>query len=87
MAKVAFLGMGVMGFPLTGLLARNGHEVTVYNRTRTKSDAWAAKHGGKAADMPKSAHKARLSYFPASATIRTCVQSRWAQTALSRAWP
>src|SRR3989304_10558281 len=55
MAKVAFLGLGVMGFAMAGLLAKNGHEGTVYNRTRAKSDAWVAKHGGKAADTPKAA--------------------------------
>ena len=55
MAKVAFLGLGVMGFPMAGYLARNGHEVTVYNRTRAKADAWVAKHGGKAADTPEAA--------------------------------
>ncbi|HEY5292577.1 MAG TPA: NAD(P)-binding domain-containing protein, partial [Burkholderiales bacterium] len=55
MAKVAFLGLGVMGFPMAGYLAKNGHEVTVYNRTRAKADAWVAKHGGKAADTPKAA--------------------------------
>ena len=55
MAKVAFLGLGVMGFPMAGFLAKNGHEVTVYNRTRAKADAWVAKHGGKAVDTPKAA--------------------------------
>ena len=55
MAKVAFLGLGVMGFPMAGYLAKNGHEVTVYNRTRAKADTWVAKHGGKAAATPKAA--------------------------------
>ena len=55
MAKVAFLGLGVMGFPMAGYLAKNGHDVSVYNRTRAKADAWVAKHGGKAADTPKAA--------------------------------
>jgi len=55
MAKLAFLGLGVMGFPMAGYLAKNGHEVTVYNRTRAKADAWVAKYGGKAADTPKAA--------------------------------
>ena len=55
MAKVAFLSLGVMGFPMAGFLAKNGHEVTVYNRTRAKADNWVAKHGGKAADTPKAA--------------------------------
>ncbi len=55
MAKVAFLGLGVMGYPMAGYLAKNGHEVTVYNRTRAKADAWVAQHGGIAADTPKAA--------------------------------
>ena len=55
MAKVAFLGLGVMGFPMAGYPAKNGHEVTVFNRTGAKANAWVAKHGGKAADTPKAA--------------------------------
>jgi len=55
MAKVAFLGLGVMGAPMAGYLAKNGHEVTVYNRTRARADAWVAKHGGRAAETPKAA--------------------------------
>ncbi|MDP1952357.1 MAG: NAD(P)-dependent oxidoreductase, partial [Betaproteobacteria bacterium] len=55
MARVAFLGLGIMGFPMAGFLAKNGHEVAVYNRTRVKADAWVAKHGGRAADTPKAA--------------------------------
>ena len=42
MAKVAFLGLGVMGFPMAGHLAAKGHEVTVYNRTPAKAQAWVA---------------------------------------------
>ena len=50
MAKVAFLGLGVMGFPMAGhLVAKGGHEVTVYNRTPAKAKAWAEKFGGKTA--------------------------------------
>jgi 3-hydroxyisobutyrate dehydrogenase len=52
MAKVAFLGLGVMGFPMAGHLVAKGHEVTVYNRTGTKAEAWVARHGGKAAPTP-----------------------------------
>lgn len=56
MAKVAFLGLGVMGFPMAGhLAAKGGHEVTVYNRTAAKSKAWAEKFGGRAAPTPKAA--------------------------------
>jgi 3-hydroxyisobutyrate dehydrogenase-like beta-hydroxyacid dehydrogenase len=55
MAKVAFIGLGVMGSPMAGHLARAGHEVTAYNRTRAKADAWVAKHGGRAAATPAEA--------------------------------
>src|SRR6185437_8901677 len=55
MAKVAFLGLGVMGFPMAGHLAAKGHEVTVYNRTFSKAEAWTKKHKGKAAKTPKEA--------------------------------
>ena len=53
MAKVAFLGLGVMGFPMAGHLAAKSHDVTVYNRTFTKAEAWTKKHKGKAAKTPK----------------------------------
>ena len=55
MAKVAFLGLGVMGFPMAGHLAAMGHEVTVYNRTFAKAEAWTQKHKGKAAKTPREA--------------------------------
>jgi 3-hydroxyisobutyrate dehydrogenase-like beta-hydroxyacid dehydrogenase len=53
--RVAFLGLGVMGFPMAGHLARAGHQVTVYNRTQAKADAWVAEFGGKAAATPREA--------------------------------
>ena len=55
MAKVAFLGLGVMGYPMAGHLAAKGHEVTVYNRTAAKAEAWVAQHGGRAASTPRAA--------------------------------
>jgi 3-hydroxyisobutyrate dehydrogenase len=56
MAKVAFLGLGVMGFPMAGHLKnKGGHEVTVYNRTAAKAEKWASQYGGKAAPTPKAA--------------------------------
>lgn len=55
MAKVAFLGLGVMGFPMAGHLVAKGHQVTVYNRTMAKAEAWVAKHGGRAAATPREA--------------------------------
>ena len=53
--RVAFLGLGVMGHPMAGHLARAGHAVTVYNRTAAKSAAWAAQYGGTAAATPREA--------------------------------
>jgi 3-hydroxyisobutyrate dehydrogenase len=56
--KVAFLGLGVMGYPMAGHLRnKGGHEVTVYNRTFAKAEAWVAEHGGKAARTPAEAAK------------------------------
>ena len=57
MAKVAFLGLGVMGYPMAGHLQAKGHSVTVYNRTAAKAAAWAAQHGGTHADTPAGAAK------------------------------
>lgn len=53
--RVAFLGLGVMGHPMAGHLARAGHQVTVYNRTAAKAAAWVAEHGGAAAPTPAQA--------------------------------
>jgi 3-hydroxyisobutyrate dehydrogenase len=56
MAKVAFIGLGVMGYPMAGhLKARGGHELTVYNRTAAKAEQWVKQHGGAAAPTPKAA--------------------------------
>lgn len=55
MAKVAFLGLGVMGGPMARHLAQKGHNVTVYNRTFAKAEEWVKAHGGKAAKTPKDA--------------------------------
>lgn len=57
MAKVAFLGLGVMGYPMAGHLAAKGHQVTVYNRTTAKAEAWAKQHGGGFAATPAEAAK------------------------------
>ncbi len=59
MANVAFLGLGVMGFPMAGWLAKKGHAVTVYNRTRAKSDKWREQHGGAVAATPAEAARER----------------------------
>ncbi|MGE4370642.1 MAG: NAD(P)-dependent oxidoreductase [Burkholderiaceae bacterium] len=53
--NIAFLGLGVMGFPMAGHLAKAGHNVTVYNRTPAKAQAWVQEFGGKSAPTPKEA--------------------------------
>jgi 3-hydroxyisobutyrate dehydrogenase len=55
MSNIAFLGTGVMGAPMAGLLVSAGHTVTVYNRTRAKAEAWAEKYGGTVAATPAEA--------------------------------
>ncbi len=55
--KTAFLGLGVMGFPMAGHLKKGGHEVTVYNRTAAKAQKWTETHGGRSAATPAEAAK------------------------------
>jgi 3-hydroxyisobutyrate dehydrogenase len=55
MAKTAFLGLGVMGFPMAGHLAAAGHQVTVFNRSPAKAEAWVGRHGGASAPTPREA--------------------------------
>ena len=56
MAKIAFLGLGVMGYPMAGhLLKKGGHDVTVYNRSPAKAAQWVKEYGGKSAATPKEA--------------------------------
>ncbi|MGB1147730.1 MAG: NAD(P)-dependent oxidoreductase, partial [Alphaproteobacteria bacterium] len=55
MAKVAFLGMGVMGYPMAGHLAAAGHDVTVYNRSAAKAEKWSGEHKGAAQPTPREA--------------------------------
>jgi 3-hydroxyisobutyrate dehydrogenase len=56
MAKLAFLGLGIMGYPMAGHLKnKGGHEVTVYNRTAAKAEKWVAQHGGRTAATPRAA--------------------------------
>ncbi|MBU3035320.1 NAD(P)-dependent oxidoreductase [Tritonibacter mobilis] len=55
MAKIAFLGLGVMGYPMAAHLQKAGHSVTVYNRTSAKAERWASETGGSFAPTPKSA--------------------------------
>ncbi|MGN6159065.1 MAG: NAD(P)-dependent oxidoreductase, partial [Devosia sp.] len=55
MVKAAFLGLGVMGFPMARHLKAKGHEVTVYNRTAAKAEKWVADNGGRSAPTPRAA--------------------------------
>ena len=55
MARVAFIGLGVMGFPMAGHLAAKDHEVTVYNRTPARAEAWVGRHGHRSAPTPAAA--------------------------------
>ncbi len=55
MSKIAFIGLGVMGYPMAGHLHRGGHDVTVYNRTAAKAEKWAEEHAGAVATSPASA--------------------------------
>ena len=57
MAKVAFIGLGVMGYPMAGHIAAKGHDVTVYNRTAGKAKKWVGEHGGNHAPTPREAAK------------------------------
>jgi 3-hydroxyisobutyrate dehydrogenase-like beta-hydroxyacid dehydrogenase len=64
MAKVAFIGLGVMGFPMAGHLAAKGHAVTVFNRTPARAAAWVAAHGHAAAKTPREAcHGAEAAFL------------------------
>ena len=60
MAKIAFIGLGVMGYPMAGHLGKKGgHDVTVYNRTAAKAAQWVREHGGAAAPTPREAAQDR----------------------------
>jgi 3-hydroxyisobutyrate dehydrogenase len=60
MAKVAFIGLGVMGYPMAGhLKSKGGHEVTVHNRTSAKAERWVAEHHGRLAPTPRQAAEAQ----------------------------
>ena len=55
--NVAFIGLGVMGYPMAGYISKGGHNVTVFNRTKTKAEKWIAEHKGKMAETPAEAAK------------------------------
>ena len=55
MSNIAFIGLGVMGYPMAGYISKAGHDVTVYNRTSVKADKWVAEFKGSKADTPAKA--------------------------------
>ena len=55
--NVAFIGLGVMGYPMAGYISKGGHNVTVFNRTKTKAEKWITEHKGKMAETPAEAAK------------------------------
>ena len=55
--KVSFIGLGVMGYPMAGYISKAGHNVTVYNRTKSKAEKWTKEHKGKLAETPVDAAK------------------------------
>ena len=59
MSKISFIGLGVMGYPMAGYISKAGHDVTVYNRTKTKAEKWIKEYKGKLADTPMDAAKDR----------------------------
>ena len=70
MSKVAWIGLGVMGFPMAGHLKTRGHhDVVVFNRTRAKAEAWVARFGGRLRPPPPRRQTAPTSSSPASAMM------------------
>ena len=55
--KVSFVGLGVMGYPMAGYISKAGHNVTVYNRTKSKAEKWVKEFKGKIAETPEEAAK------------------------------
>ena len=55
--NVAFIGLGVMGYPMAGYISKAGHNVTVFNRTKSKAEKWVSEYKGKLAETPAEAAK------------------------------
>ena len=89
--KVAFLGLGVMGYPMAGHLAKAGYNVCVYNRTATKADQWVEQHGGRSAATPAEAAAGAELVFACVGNDndlrQICVGENGAFSAMRRATP
>ena len=78
MANAAFIGLGVMGYPMAGYLkTKGGYDVTVYNRTTAKAEKWVVEYGGKSAPTPGDA--------ASGATVATTVTPPWTSSPGARA--
>ena len=55
--KISFIGLGIMGFPMAGYISKAGHNVTVFNRTKSKAEKWLKTYSGKMAETPAEASK------------------------------
>ena len=89
MAKLGFIGLGVMGGPIAGHLAAAGHELVVYNRTRLKADAWADRHGGRATSSPAEAADGAAAVIACVGTdddVREVVSAAFPAMAPGTAW-
>ena len=67
--KVAFIGLGVMGYPMAGYISKAGHDVTVYNRTKAKAEKWIKEYKGKTADTPMVLQKTAILFLHVLETI------------------
>ena len=61
--NVAFIGLGVMGYPMAGYISKAGHNVTVYNRTSSKADKWIKEYKGSKADTPARLQRVQIIYL------------------------
>ena len=61
--NVAFIGLGVMGYPMAGYISKAGHNVTVFNRTKSKAEKWISEYKGKMADTPVRPQKAQILFL------------------------
>ena len=86
MAKCAFIGLGVMGYPMAGHLQKAGHDVTVYNRTAAKAEKWVSEYGGASAATPAEAAKGAEFVFSCVAMMMTYAVSPRAVMAFYQPW-
>ena len=78
MSKVSFIGLGVMGYPMAGYIAKAGHDVTVYNRTKSKAEKWIKEFNGKLAETPKEcASNSEFIFSCVGNDTQSCIRDKW----------